>query len=189
MHDVVTKIGGVKLKPLSYYTELETGCYRAIPDNKELSNKLVELFDLPNEEYQKLRTTTLENFKYHYSFDKTVGTWMKAIDSLDSANWNVPPKLSQLSSNPPKGDNTVFAKWLICDVLGEPERLGSYMHLRLLRDLNWGISEGGTHGMYYNEDSSLFQQKNYKEFNRKIAYQHFASMAELRNRWERIRCS
>jgi len=49
MESVIRKIRGVPLKLKSRYLELETGCYRAVPDNDYTAEQLLKFFNLDEE--------------------------------------------------------------------------------------------------------------------------------------------
>ena len=116
----------------------------------------------------------------------------KQIEKLDEnvceQKWMSPPRIHVPSQQIPECNNTDFAKWLVSDVLGEPERVNSYMTARLIKDLNYGYTTQHIANMYFNEMSQLFsgQQQN-RQFGRKEAYEHMVGLCERRNHWERKR--
>ena len=193
MSDVVRKVNGYPIKVKSLYKELETGCNRAVPDNDYLVDKLIEFLSMPETMRMKKGNETRQGYELHYGYDKAAKSFLDYYLSLDikelSSRWNRPPRYHNPSEEVPNNcSNTDFCKWLICDVLGEPERLGSYMHSRLMRDLNYGFTLGGIGGLYFNENSMLdYSQQT--QFDRQKAYEHFRSLCERRNQYERLRCS
>ena len=103
--------------------------------------------------------------------------------------WGSPPRLHQPSQEIPKGlSNSQYVKWLIVNVLGEPEKLNTYMEARMTRDLNYRVYIEGTGGMYTNEDAlSNISKPQFQNFDEEIAYHIMASLCERRNYWERLR--
>ena len=92
------------------------------------------------------------------------------------------------SSQMPNGlNNRETAKWLIVNVLGEPERLDSYLEARLIRDLNYGVFLEGTSSLYFNEDSFAYNKPAFQEFNLQEAYNQLAELCHKRNYWEQRR--
>lgn len=81
-----------------------------------------------------------------------------------------------------------MAKWLIQEVLCEPDKINSYMQSRLVRDLTYQSSTSTTGGMYFNESSSAFDGKNAMQpFSFDMAYNHMSQLCKRRNMWEQKR--
>lgn len=191
MGDVVRKLNGFPLRVSEYIWEPETGCKRAKPDNQVLAQELERFFDMSDEQQLELGKKAREGFETNYQWDETARKWERCFDSFPSANlWTLPPRIAHPSENVPNNvSNQEFARWLIKDVLCEPERLGTYMELRLIRDLNNGVTLGGTGGMFFNENSQAYIKPKFTEFGRKEAYEHMVSMCKRRNFWEKKRVS
>ena len=47
METVIEKLEGIKLDPIGYYKELETGCERAVPNNELTANLMMEFLTKP----------------------------------------------------------------------------------------------------------------------------------------------
>ena len=77
--------------------------------------------------------------------------------------------------------------WLIINVLGDTDKLNSYMAARLIRDLNYGVSTEGAGGVYYNDGSLLSTSPKNKRFLEKDAYKEMLILANRKNYWEQIR--
>jgi len=189
MSSVVRKLGGIPLKVKALYNELETGCNRAIPDNDYTANAIKEFFELPEAERQKFGEKVYNNFKKHYSYDQTAQKWQEYFDSVEvlpeEQTWKSPPRIHHPPTDvpghlPPKE----YVEWLIVNVLGEPERLNTYMHARMVRDLQYGMYIEGAGEMYLNEDSYKFVRPEFKPFDIEIAYQMMADLCQRRNTWE-----
>lgn len=192
MSSVIRKLGGEPLKTKTLYNELETGCQRAIPDNDYAAQKIEEFFDLTSEEQAQKGKETRENFLKHYQWDDTAKKWADYFDSVElkplEETWNSPPHLHNSTSNIPSDLSTrEYAQWLLVEVLGEPERLNSYMESRLIRDLNYGMYIQGTGEMYFNEDSYSFAQPNFQPFDKEISYNMIRDLCDRRNHWELTR--
>lgn len=192
MSDVVRKLKGWPIRVLKEDLEIETGCYRAIVDVNDLVNKIKVISKLSKSELTEWKKQTREAYEQSYSWDVTANKWFQAIMSVNPEEqdnaWRSPPRLHKPANRIPQHfSNSDFSKWLIADVLGEPNRLNSFMETRLTKDLNYGTTTGTISGMYYNELSALFDRGNMREFNREIAYNHMVSLCERRNFWERQR--
>lgn len=193
MEDVIRKIKGVPIKVNRLELEPETNRYFGIPDSEDFISHIIQLLSISKEEYEKLRLTTKEAYEENYNWDKTAEKWMKYFDSLNpndyEKKWKSPPRIHRPSNEAPQGlNNYQFAKWLITDVLGEPERLGTYMEARLIRDLTYEASSMVVGGAYYNEFSNMSNKPNYQPFDRQKAYEHMVNLCYKRNHWEQLRC-
>lgn len=188
VEDILRKINGTTLPPLALAKELETGAYKAIPDNDYFAKQLEIEF---NSDLEEKGNQARLLFEKNYVIEETAEKWMKYFDSVDSANWNVPPRIynpAPLETAPNGITNSVFVKWLILEVLKEPEKLHSYFESRLVRDLNYGQTSGGNFGLYQNENSLLFSDGSYNKFDRQDAYNEIINIVNKRNFWESKRC-
>ena len=192
MSSVIRKLGGTPIKLKTLYKELETGCMRAVPDNEYAAQKFLEFFDLPQAMRMKKGFESRKLFEEHYQWDRTANKWEQRFDSVEilpeSETWKSPPRIHSPSDGYPKGlDNKNLVDWLIINVLGEPEKLNSYMASRLVRDLNYGQSTEGMGGIYYNENSLLDSAPKTMVFNPHDAYKHMLELCNRRNYWEKMR--
>ena len=192
MSSVIRKIKGEPLKIKGLYQELETGCERAVPDNDFAAEKLKEFFELSNEERIKKGMVCRKMFEEHYQWDKTAQKWADHFDSVEikpeKQTWLSPPRIHSPPKEIPEGLGPKdYVQWLIVNVLGEPERLNSYMESRMIRDLNYGFHMEGTGGMYFNEDSMQFTRPDFEPFDREGAYNAMLDRCARRNLWEQRR--
>lgn len=191
MEDVVAKIGGIKLEPLEYYVELETGCKRAIPSTKEFLLKIGNFVNLPKKVMREMGQETRFNFEEHYSWDRTAIKWMHFIDTVqNNADWNEPKKILYPADLTPEQDmlsNKEYSQWLIQNVLCMPDRVNTYLEHRICRDLNYNATLGGLFGQYFNENSALFVKPKYRKFSREQAYEQIRILREKMNNWENQR--
>ena len=191
MSDVVRKINGTPIKVKAMYHEIQTNCTRAIPDNEHLKNELISFFNKPKILRDKQRPANGELARKVFNWKDTGAVWHNAIQSVaqkERLPWNSQPRIYQISTKiPENANNAQFAEWLITDVLCEPDRLGSYFHAKLLRDLNNEFVKLGFGGSYFNEFLEVFYRQNYETFNRENAFNLIANIAIERNKWEEIR--
>ena len=195
MESVVRQLGGVPLTPKTLYKELETGCLRAVPDNEFAAQKFLEFFEKPRNIRRTMGFKTRQAFLEHFQWDKTGKMWSDYFDSIDiipdEKGWLSPPIFNQPKPKPQSIENIKhddLARWLIKEVLCEPDKINSFMQARLTRDLLYGCSTSTTGGMYFNESSASFDGKNIRNpFNFEMAYDHFASLCHRKNMWEKRR--
>ena len=192
MSSVVRKLGGTPLKPKALYREMETGCYRAVPDNDLTAEEFENFFNLPEAEREMLSKNCRLNFEKYYQWDKTAKKWEDYFDSVETRpeeeTWLSPPRLHTPDRDIPTYLSVKdYVQWIIISVLGEPEKLNTYFESRMIRDLNYGMYLEGTGDMYLNEDSFKFVKPDYQPFDKEIAYNLAANLCERRNYWERKR--
>ena len=196
MESVLRQLHGIPIKPKALYKELETGCFRAVPDNKLAAKLFKEFFEMSPEQRKDLGNKTREAFLEHFQWDKSGKKWEDYFDSVDilpiEQTWRSPPRIKQPAPKPEKlpqnASHDWLAKFLITQVLCEPERLNSFFEARLIRDLTYRTSTSTTGGMYCNESSAAFDGKQGRvAFDFDIAYNHMINLCNRRNYWEQKR--
>ena len=196
MESVIRNLKGIPIKPKALYKELETGCFRAVPDNELAADKLIEFFNKPLSVRKKIGFETRQAFLEHYQWNKSGKMWEDYFDSVeiipDHLGWKSPPRIRMPQPKPESLPENIsyqsLIRWLIVNVLCEPERLNSHMEARLIRDLMYQSSTSTTGGMYFNESSAAFDgQLNRSPFDFNIAYNHMSSLCTRRNAWEQRR--
>lgn len=190
MSNVCRRVGGYPIKVERMFRDRDTHCLRALPDNKDLVTKLVQYLSLP----ESLRLThaykarkAVEDF---YNWDKTALTWEKYFDSLQLVNkWAAPPDFHNYHNvREPNGlSNEQFVKWGLVHIANRPDLLNSYTAMRMLRDLNWSVTQEGAGGVYFNEASTLSTKLVNKEFTRKHAIEELKKLCDQKNFWEQQR--
>src|SRR6056300_1512367 len=195
MESVLRQLEGMPIKPKALYKELETGCMRAVPDNNLAAKIFKEFFDKPVSERMALGRKTRENFLKHFQWDISGKKWEDYFDSVEiipeELTWKSRPRIKNPQPKPKdvsKIPALDLAKWLIQEVLCEPDKINSYMQSRLVRDLTYQSSTSTTGGMYFNESSSAFDGKNAMQpFSFDMAYNHMSQLCKRRNMWEQKR--
>jgi glycosyltransferase involved in cell wall biosynthesis len=197
MESVLRQLDGIPIKPKALYKELETGCLRAVPDNDLAAEKFLEFFNKLPSERKKMGDKCRANFLEHFQWDKSGKKWEDYFDIIEiqpeELTWKSPPRThnpspkltkEQIAKMPHKD----LARWLILNVLGEPDKVNSYMEARLARDLMYQSSTSVTGGMYFNESSASFDGRNsIQQFNFDMAYNHMVQLCNRRNAWEKKR--
>jgi len=196
MESVIENLNGIPVTPKALYKELETGCFRAVPDNDLASDLMKTFFEKTQEERDIYGQETRKAFEQYYTWEKAGSVWETYFDSIDiipeQYTWKSKPRLATPSPKPEKLPPNIeydkLARWLITNVLCEPEKINSFMEARLIRDLMYKTTTALTGGMYFNENSSLFDGKNARSpFDFNIAYDHMVAMCNKRNFWEKRR--
>jgi hypothetical protein len=196
MTSVLKNLNGIPITPKAFYKELETGCLRAVPDNELAAKKLKEFFDQPLSMRQKIGFDTRQKFLEYYQWDKSGKVWENYFDSVkimpDHLTWNSSARIYNPEPKPEKIPENIshqqLARWLIINVLREPNRINSYFEAKLTRDLMYKNTTSFTGGMYFNDSSAAFDgNQNRIPFDFDIAYNHMAALCNKRNYWEQKR--
>tara|TARA_B100000519_G_scaffold180438_1_gene171956 strand:+ start:281 stop:1957 length:1677 start_codon:yes stop_codon:yes gene_type:complete len=196
MESVIRKLGGTPLPPQALYKELETGCFRAVPNNENTAKEFLKFFSKTDEERKYDIENTRKNFEEFYQWDKSGKVWESYFDSIEippiEQTWASQPLLQpsapKIEVDYNKMTQSQVAKWLIVEVLREPRFLNTFFEARLTRDLIYNTSTASTGGMYFNEESAAFEGRNTRQpFNFDIAYDHFSQLNQRRIHWENIR--
>jgi hypothetical protein len=195
MSSILENLDGIKLEPKALYKELETGCFRAVPDNEATSEILLDFFGQTGEQIANLGTKTRQLYDIHYNWGKTGKKLEECFDTLDiipeEEGWSSPPKIVRPKPFPTNVNGSSYkdlGRWLILNVLGDPSKLNTYFEARLVRDLTYGYRTSTVGGIYHNESSMAFDGKSEKvPFTLEIAYKEMLSLCEDRNNWEEKR--
>lgn len=196
MESVVRNLGGIPIKPKALYKELETGCFRAVPDNELAAQLMLDFFLLPEDKRKEIGQNTRKAFEKYYQWNQSGKMWEDYFDSFeiipDEQSWKSPPRIRYPEPKPEKLPPNIefdkLASWLINSVLCEPERQSTFMAARLTRDLMYKSSTSTTGGMYFNESSAAFDGIMARQpFDFNIAYDSMVSLCNKRNFWEQRR--
>jgi hypothetical protein len=143
---------------------------------------------LLEEKRKKTRKLVEEN----YSWDKTAKVWEECLDNIEvlppERSWRGPSRITTPTNAMPANlSSDELVRWAIVNIAGRPELLNSYIALRLSRDLNWGASQTGNAGMYFNEASYPGMEARWLPFGKDDVIQEMYRACEQKNVWERER--
>jgi intein/homing endonuclease/DNA-directed RNA polymerase subunit RPC12/RpoP len=196
MTSVLDLTDGYRIK-CGLQLEMESGAFKAIPDEKSILDIWSQFFSLSPEQQEGKRKQTRLNFLNNLNAHEdgwmhTTNQWVKHFDSVDINKyeqlWQSKPDIRTPSTNIPKNiNNAGYVRWLITDVLCDPSKLNTYFESRMIRDLNYGCITGTIGNDYYTENSLVSIDSNKIEFNREIAYSHMCFLREKINKWEFLR--
>lgn len=194
MSENVEKLNGYLIKVHTLQTDVESGIKRAVPNDDSLLEILLNFTKLsPEEKLQKRKETRrLFNEKYE-SWDITAKKWMDYFDTVDIQKyedlWKSPKKLhNPLQPEDRPYTNTEFVNWLMVNTLGQPEKIGSYMAARLIRDLNaCNTTSPGSDRYFADESLNGGHRIRRYPFNRQNAYNNCVWLCNKRNEWENKR--
>lgn len=189
MENTVEQFKGYPINIQKAYRESETHAIRVYPSDSHLVEILTKFINLPETLRVKKGRDAYAGALKHYTWDAVAKKWETYFDSVEPLNkWDILPRLHNIDTNVPPGlsiNNLV--EWAIVNVLGEPEKLGTYWAMRLSRDLQYGATQITHGGSYVSEDSVIGSQPHYRPFAPKDMLQMLSDMCQKRNYWERVR--
>ncbi len=194
MSDVVRKVNGYPIKVDRYILEGDFGCYRAWPDNQDFIAKLISYLSKPEQVRNQARKKAREGVEKHYRWEETAKRWESVFDSLPlrplSETWHSPirhhvPRMPEASF---ASNNEQFVKWCIENVFGRAEYANSYMALRMVRDLNWGMKTiTQSIKSYHNETAFTSNSTMMNTFTEQHVIEELLKLCNQWNQWEQRR--
>ena len=189
--ETLRNLNGYPVNVKAYNKEMESGRNWAIPDDDHLisilENVLLNMFEEQRIE-KGLETRKLFE-KYYNSWDNVGKKWYDILINIPHNNkrsWNTPPQIHIPAPYQEMNcTHKEYATWLFKYVLGDTSKINSYMYCRLIKELNYGNTNYGMGGQYYNEESCVVHHVKNEKFDRKKAYDHMVQLCEHRNFWER----
>ena len=147
MSEVGTKSKGQLIPPKAMFLELETGAYRAYPDNDFTANALFKFFCKPSPMRARQGFSARFCAEENYSWDDTAKIWERHFDSVElkgrQGRWDAPIRQHTPPSSLPeqylKCDNATFTDYLMLNVLGQPELINSHYAMEITKTLNFGL--------------------------------------------------
>lgn len=189
MESIIRKVDGFPIPLVCKSLELETGCYRAIPDINEVVDYWRMFFSLPESGRSKLSESTLAAYKKNFNWDNVLSKWMLSLDDAPVSVWNKPFRQIKIPDQavPTFNNNKAFLDWAINTYLPHSGMINSYEANCLLRDLNFQSYRPNPCGYFYSE-SSYFNRVPYVDFTRDHVIKMLKAKAEIFNFWESVRC-
>ena len=193
MEDVVRKLKGMPIPVQRYYRESQTHCYRALPDQNQFVELLINFLLQPESMRRRMGMAGRKAVEEHYTWERTAKIWEQHFDGVTtlphSQTWLSSPKIHTPNCEIPEGLNhEAFVRWGMVHVAGRPDLVNSYAAARMIRDLNHeATSDVGMGGIYLNDASALGMKLAFRPFGREQAMQELQKICNLRNHWERRR--
>tara|TARA_Y100001938_G_C8088674_1_gene433677 strand:- start:2153 stop:2920 length:768 start_codon:yes stop_codon:yes gene_type:complete len=192
MQSIAENIGAISIKPLAHSIECETGCKRAIPDNRQFTQELINLYDTREQlpalgEYMRDKTTE------RYSWDKTAESWLNIIRRLPTKDpeetWLSPPKIFEPATEIPSGIEHMVDKvnFIFNHVLHKPEWIGSFLWKKVLKDCTFGYRCENLDKDFYFSESHVQSQHGNQAFSIDDAVREMAHFRRQINEWEQQR--
>jgi glycosyltransferase involved in cell wall biosynthesis len=189
MSDVVRKLKGYPIKVQRMFRDASTESYRALPDNDDLIEKLINFFQKPKDKRIQEGVEARKLVEEHYTWEKTAKIWEEYFDSVTPLDkWKEPANIEVPDLNVPANlSDGEFVNWALEKVARRPELKNGYLAIRLARDLNLGMCMDGLPNMLVDPDSSSQSYSRYGEFTRQALANHFINLCENKNKFEKRR--
>jgi hypothetical protein len=177
MEDVVRNLNGQPIKVKRLFRELETGAYRAMPDNDDLAQTLLAFFSSPEPIRQRKGFRAREGVVKNYTWEHTTKAWEDYFDSFEpkklQGKWASDPRLVNENASIPENiiSHKDFIEISSNKILNG--RIKAYQKSEMIRDLNYGAK---------------FNGKLWAPFNRENAIRTMNIWAKNINDCERARC-
>ena len=190
MESEVRKLKGYPISLKTKYLEMETGCYRAVPDQEHMVEIFEDLLSKPEPMRLAIGAKTRKAYEENYNWKVTSEIWEKLIDEQDfSSSWDIPISLGNPNIEVKKENfntNKELIDFLVTSMLNEPKLLNTYPMNKVLRDLNFGSFRPNPGGYFYGE-MSIFNRSNPTPFSSDSVISGFRKKTEEKNFWEQAR--
>jgi glycosyltransferase involved in cell wall biosynthesis len=195
MESLIANIKGVPVDPISYYKELETGCMRAVPDNKKLAEVIATLAtDTQKRNYiaDRCYSTSRKVYNWDYTAKKWADYFLNTPVKSFNETWGSAARMFNPAKSLPENINQISpseqVSWLFTNVLGKPQLINGAMWKRIVRDLTYGITASSHVPGYYSNDFSMpDSEKRIEEFNISKAFEMLYNSRMQLNHWENVR--
>tara|TARA_Y100001963_G_scaffold159549_1_gene263707 strand:+ start:6168 stop:7832 length:1665 start_codon:yes stop_codon:yes gene_type:complete len=177
MEDVVRNLNGQPIKVKRLFRELETGAYRAMPDNDDLAQSLLAFFSSPEPIRQRKGFKAREAAVNNYTWDHTAKAWENYFDSVElrklQGQWNSSPRFVNEKAEVPENimNHKDFVEIALQQILNG--RMKTHQKSEMIRDLNYG---------------ARFTGKSWVPFSRENVLKTMKILANNINECEKVRC-
>ena len=193
MESVGKALKAEMVEPKHFFWDSPTHSERAIPDDDELISKIKKIIKMPKSLRSKKGMDAYMGVKKNFTWEKASQAWERYLDSVEpithEETWDSKEQIHIPEESAPEWiqTNKQFVDWGVQNVWGEPDKLNSYVALRLLKDLNCGRTLNTGQNLYYNENSYLETQQAFSPYNINNAMETLRSMCDYKNTWEERR--
>jgi glycosyltransferase involved in cell wall biosynthesis len=140
MEEIISKLDG---QPISCYLtkELETGSDRAIPNNEDLVEKIIQWIALDTKQKKDISKNIRQKLIDNYSWEKTTKNIIKTFDNIEPKNkWHIPMKTFS-NEVPAHLSNRDFIYFIIDNIICEPRLKRTYFIQNLVKSADESYSE------------------------------------------------
>lgn len=190
MCDIIPKCKGTLLPVSKVFTEPVTGMLRVYPDDGALIRELRNFYASPEIVRKGKSAQARQGVERWFTWERTAKILADAFDAAPEADWTQPPRMHQPAAQIPNfPSNEDFVSWAIVYVLGMPERLHTYFHMKLVKDLNSGCTTESLGGPTFSDSCMLATKAKTIPFTRQNLIDQFRGLRQKANYWESRRAS
>ena len=143
MSEVTTKLNAGKIS-YALFKELETGAFRAIPNDSYLIKCLDQYMQKTEEEKQQDKTNIRANILKEYSWDKTAARYEEIFDNLESKNiWDKPLMSNPQAPVPKDLSNRDFVYFILDNVIQSPFLKRTHWIQGMIKNMDLGYVHHG----------------------------------------------
>ena len=193
MESVGKKLKADFVQPKCFFWDSPTGSQRAIPDDEELKDKMLEFIKMPKSVRSKKGMDSYIGAKKNYTWENAAESWESYLDTIEPLSheetWDSPANIRIPEQNTPEWikNNEDFVEWAFTNILCQPEKIDTYLSMRMLRDLNYGTSTNKGGGLYYNELSNLDNNLVHAPYSTNDAMNQLMNLRNYINSYEQKR--
>lgn len=151
MTEIAENLHGFKIPVARLFREMETNANRAYPDIQSMVSIFVNFFTkMSDEDKKELSIKARQECVNRYTWDQVFSVWDECFSSIDitkKPDWNSKEisKTYHESNNVPNNlDAHDLTKYIVYDVINEPQLFYSAVSQELIRDLTFNlVSRGG----------------------------------------------
>jgi len=154
MSEVSTKLDGEKVS-YALFKEMETGAFRAIPNDSEAVQIILRHMSTSKETNIKRKKNARNKILEHYSWDKTADTYMEIFDSLPFKDmWDTPLEINPAAPVPQGLSNREFVSTIVTDVIKSPHLLRTTYIQNMIRCLDEGYLQNGNNIVTFTKETA-----------------------------------
>lgn len=144
MSEVTTKLNAGKIS-YALFKELETGAFRAVPNDSYLVQCLDQYMKKTEEEKQQAKIDIRANILKEYSWDRTAARYEEIFDNLESKNmWDQPLATNPQQPVPKELSNREFVYYILDNVIQSPFLKKTHWVQGMIKNMDLGyVSHGG----------------------------------------------
>ena len=178
----------LRAEPISvqrYFWDAPTHTKRALPDNDECAAKLLAWLSLPETVRMAEGSRIAQACRGHYTWDRAASRWIELIESMPPAcGWDEPVRMHQPQKLSHQMHASEYVEHGLRQIAGRPDLIGSYFHLRMVRDLERGtrVPHTGLHN--FTEATGMDPHHTFVPYTYQDCEQDLLNLCKLWNHWE-----
>ncbi len=149
MSEVTTKLETTKI-PYAVFKELETGAFRAVPDDIALIKSIYKYLEFSPEQVKERKENIRAKLLENYNWDKTAKRYEELFDKLEPKNmWDTPLTIDPSAKVPEGCSHREFVSFIIKNVIQSPHLLRTNFTQQMIKHLDHGyVNTGGNIANY-----------------------------------------